>query len=184
MHHMKFLQSGQAFVSKQLSFWFKVIMPDTRLITGNYEQLKIRVLPWKSHFTCILPCIFIPGHCWNHVETLCTHLGCSYFTNTMCWTLSKDTLKLPDNSHNINLTWISTVNCFFVPFFKMLPPSEDYMSALLLIHRHLVHIYIFSQLLSICAKFCCIPVPQNVGNLILYHQWTIHLVKCLVWTSP
>ena len=51
MHHIKFLQSGWPFVSKQLSFWFKVIMSDTRLIMGNHEQHKIRVLPWKSHIS-------------------------------------------------------------------------------------------------------------------------------------
>jgi len=27
-------------------------------------------------------------------------------------------------------------------------------------------------------------MPQNVGNIILYHQWTIHLVKRLVWINP
>lgn len=159
-------------------------MSDTRLITGSHQQLKIRVLPWKSHISL--------AHCNANSFQVTAEIMWKHSAQTWDVLISPIQCDEPFPKTHLNCQTIPTLifwhesalSSSFVPFFKMLPPSENYMSALLLVHRYHVHIHIFSQLLSLCAKLCCIPMPQNVGNIILYHQWTIHLVICLVWTNP
>jgi len=162
-----------------------MMMSDTRLITGNHEQHKIRVLPWKSHISL--------AHCHANTFLVTTEITWKHVAHT--WDVLISPIQCVEpfpkthwNCQKIPTTLIfwpesvlSTVSLF--PFLK----SFNHLETICLLYFWSTGIMFTSTFFHSFSPFvqnCCIPVPQNVGNIILYQHWTIHLVKCLVWSKP